>query len=191
MHAVRSALAAVAMLGLLLGTQGCLVVSLNPAYDDESIGFEPGLIGGWLDPEDNCSLQIDRGEWNSYRIHYVYPIETGDVTGHLTSIGDVRYLDVMPAAGVDRGSFLVPVHIPLRITLEGDRLELTPLSYDWFTARQRATASVTAAVPGLALTVDQKGNALIASPADRLRAWLRRQPADGPMFGAPAVFRRK
>ncbi len=177
------------MIGLLLATQGCLVVSLSPSYDDDSIGFDPGLIGAWLDSDDNSSLQIDRGEWKSYRIHYVHPIENGDVTGYLTSIGDTRYLDLMPAAGIDRGSFLVPVHVALRVVLDDDRLELTPLSYDWFATRLRARPG--AAVPGLAAALDQKENALIVSPTAKLREWLRRQPADGAMFGAAAVFRRK
>lgn len=179
---------AVALVVLLLGAPGCLVVSLNPVYDDESIGFEPGLLGTWEDPDDNSSLRIERGEWRSYRIHYVHPIEKGEVTGYVTAVGDARYLDLMPAAGVDRGSFVVPVHVPLRMVLDGDRLELTPLSYDWFQGRLRAKG---APVQGLALAFDQKENALIVSPPGRLREWLRRQPADGPMFGAAAVFHRQ
>lgn len=188
---MRSRIAAVALTGLLLGAPGCLVVSLNPAYDDESIAFEPGLIGGWVDADDNGSLQIDRGDWKSYRIHYVHPIETGDVTGYLTAIGDTRYLDVMPAAGVDRGAFLVPIHVLLRVALDGDRLELTPLSYDWLGGRLRARGGSPAAVPGLAVALDQKENVVIVSPAATLREWLRRQQADGPVFGAAAVFHRK
>jgi hypothetical protein len=166
---------------------GCLVVSVNPAYDDDSIGFDPGLVGTWQDVEDNASLTIERGEWKSYRVHYVHPIETGDLTGYLTAVDDARYLDLMPARGEDRGSFLVPVHALLRVQLEGDRLELAPLSYDWFFDRLHAKLGV----PGLNVALDQKENALIVSPGARLREWLRRQPADGPTFGAPAVFSRK
>lgn len=185
-------LTALALLAVVIGAPACLVVSLNPAYDDESVGFEPGLIGAWQDDDDNCSLQVDRGEWRSYRIHYVHPIETGDVTGFVTSVGDARYLDLMPAGGVDRGSFVVPVHLPLQFVLDGDRLELTPLSYDWFSSRiAPRAAGRSAGVAGLTLARDQKQNALIVSPAARLREWLRRQPAEGPMFGAAAVFRRK
>lgn len=185
-------LTALAMSALLLGAAGCLVVSLNPAYDDQSIGFEPGLIGAWQDADDNCSLQIERGEWKSYRIHYVHPIESGDVTGYLTSVGDLNYLDLMPPGGVDRGSFVVPVHLPLQLVLDGDRLELAPLSYDWFTGRMRRLGgSPDRAVAGLALARDQKENALIVSPTARLRDWLRRQAADAPVFGAAAVFHRK
>ena len=77
-------------------------------------------------------MEVERAEWKSYRIHYVHPIETGDLTAYLTSVGDERYLDLMPARGTDRGSFLIPVHGVLRVRVDADRLELTPLSYDWF-----------------------------------------------------------
>ena len=85
---------------------GCLVLSLNPLYEDETIGWDPALLGGWQDVDDKSSMEIERGEWKSYRIKYVHPIETGTLTGYLTAIGDDRFLDVMPARGEDRGSFL-------------------------------------------------------------------------------------
>jgi hypothetical protein len=166
---------------------GCLVLSLNPAYDAESIGWDPGLVGTWDDLDDNAWIQIERAEWKSYRVHYVHPIETGDVTGYLTSVGDDRFLDLMPARGSDRGSFMVPVHACVRVTLDGDRLELTPLSYDWFLDRLRKRRPV----PGLAIVEDQKENALVVSATAQWRDWLRLQPRDGAMFGAAAVFTRR
>jgi hypothetical protein len=166
---------------------GCLVLSVNPGFDDNTIAWDPNLAGTWVDAEDNASLRIERGEWRSYKMHYVHPIETGDLTGYLTVIGDDRYLDVMPARGEDRGSFLVPVHVLLRLRLQGDRLELSPLSYDWFADRLRAGQ----AIPGLAVAFDQKENALVFAPVDRWRDWLRVQSVDGPLFGAPATFERK
>jgi hypothetical protein len=171
----------------LAGSAGCLVVSVNPSYDDTSISWDPDLVGAWENKDDRASLEIERGEWKSYRIHYVHAIETGDLTGYLTTIGKERYLDVMPARGEDHGSFLVPVHVVLRVQRQGDHLELTPLSYDWFFDRLRAGR----AVPGLRVTRDREDNALILSPVGGLRAWLRAQPSDGPMFGAAAVFTRR
>jgi len=165
---------------------GCLVLSVNPVYDAESLGWEPALLGAWQDADDRSSMQIDRDEWRSYRIHYIHPIEKGDLTGYLTAVGDDRYLDLMPARGEDRGSFVVPVHAVLRVRLDGDQLELTPLSYDWFIDRLR----VSTPVPGLAVALDQKENALIVAPTAALRDWLRRQPRTGRAFGAPAVFTR-
>jgi hypothetical protein len=166
---------------------GCLVLSLNPAYDAETIGWEPALLGAWADADDKSSMDVEGGEWKSYRIKYVHPIETGTLTGYLTIIGDDRFLDVMPARGEDRGSFVIPAHVVLRVKLDGDRLELTPLSYDWMNERLRAGTRI----PGVAAVLDQKDNALFVSPTAALRAWLRKQPREGPMFGAAATFTRK
>jgi hypothetical protein len=171
----------------LLLCSGCLVLSLEPAYDDDSLGWDPDLIGAWRDAEDNTSMTIEAAEWRSYRVHYEHPSEKGDVTAFLTIVGDDHYLDLMPPRGQDRGSFLLPAHAVLRIELSGDQLVLTPLSYDWFADRLRAGRS-----PGAALSAvfDQKQNALIVSPTARLRAWIRAQPKDGAMWGAPATFTR-
>ncbi len=171
---------------VLAGSPACLVVSLNPGYDDHTIAWEPNLIGTWQDADDKAMLRIERGEWRSYRLHYEHPIESGELTGYLTIVGNERYLDVMPVRGQDRGSFLVPIHALLHLELEGDRLELTALSYDWFAERVKAEQSI----PGLNVAMDQKENALIVSPTDRIRAWLRLQPLDGPMFGPSATLTR-
>ena len=145
------------------------------------------LVGNWVDAEDKASIQIERSEWKSYRIHYVHPIETGDLTGYLTAVGNERYLDVMPARGADRGSFLLPLHALLHLKLDGDTLELTPLAYDWFAEQLRAGK----VIPGLNATLDQKENVLLMTPVDRFRDWLRVQSVDGPAFGAGATFARK
>ena len=92
----------------------------------------------------------------------------------------------MPIRGKDPGSFLVPVHALLHVHLDGDTLEVTPLSYDWFFDRSAAGAKTA----GLDYTFDQKENALIVSPTAALRSWLRQQPLDGPIFAARAVFTR-
>jgi hypothetical protein len=176
-----------ALLTALSGASGCLVLSLNPIYDEESIGWDQNLLGSWQNAEDNTSIDVERGEWKSYRVRYVHPIESGSLTGYLTSIGDDRFLDVMPARGEDRGSFLIPVHGFVKLRLEGDRLEITPLSYDWFSDRVRTSQRIA----GLSVVIDQKENALIASSTAVLRSWVRAQPADGRMFGPAAVFTRK
>lgn len=170
-----------------LSTSGCLVLSLHPWHDGTAIEWDAALIGVWMNTDDNISVEIERSEWKSYRIKYVHPIESGTLTGYLTTIGGDRFIDVMPVRGEDRGSFLIPVHAVLRVRIEQDRIEVTPLSYDWFYERMRNRTSP----PGLHVLKDQKENALIASPALRLRGWLRVQPPQGPMFGATAVFTRK
>lgn len=169
-----------------LGAPGCLVLSLHPGYDDSSLVWEPGLLGRWQSADDNVSVEIERDEWRSYRIRFVHPIETGDLTGYLLSVGGSRYLDVAPPRGRDPGSFLVPVHALLRVTLENDRLEATPLSYDWLRDRLRSPKKI----PGLHVAFDQKENALITSPTAGIRTWLRSLPAASPAFGATTTFTR-
>lgn len=164
----------------------CLVLNVHPLYDDETLTWEPALVGSWLDEDDRASLQIDRGEWKSYTIRYAHPVETGQVTGYLTAVGDDRFLDVMPSRGQDRGAFLIPVHAVLRLRLEGDQLELTPFSYDWMADRLRTES----AVPGLHVAFDQKENALIVSPTGRVRSWLRQKTYESAVFGASAIFMR-
>jgi hypothetical protein len=165
---------------------GCLVVSVHPVYDQDTIRWDPALVGSWRDADDDVTIDIEADEWRSYRIHYVHPIETGDLSAYLTIVGDDRYVDLTPVRGKDHGSFLVPVHASVRVRLDGDSLEVTPLSYDWFADRARSRSGVV----GLSFAFDQKSNVLILSATDALRAWVRRQPADGPTFGASAVFTR-
>jgi hypothetical protein len=172
---------------VLLVAPGCLVLTVNPSHDRDALVWEPALLGTWIDGDDNASMTIERGEWQSYKIDYAHPIEKGQLTGYLTTIGKAQFLDVMPARGQDHGAFLLPVHASLRVQLEGDRLELTALSYDWFFDRLKKKA----AVPGLTVALDEKENALIVSPTAVLRAWMARQKAGGAAFGASAVFTRK
>lgn len=170
----------------LLTAPGCLVLTISPSHDRDSLVWEPALVGEWQSQDDNSSLSIQQSEWQSYAIEYVHPIEKGRLTGYLTTIGRERFLDVMPARGEDRGAFLLPLHALVRVGLEDDRLELTPLSYDWFFDRLKKKAPIA----GLHVVLDEKENALILSPAAAVRAWLRKQVADGPVFGAGAVFTR-
>lgn len=165
--------------------QGCLVLSLQPAYDDESIAWDPALVGDWRDADDVSTIHVEAAEWRSYKIHYEHPSEKGDLTAYLTIVGDDRYIDVTPVRGTDWGSFLLPAHGVLRIVLEGDTLTLTPLSYDALSTRLR---SGRAAAPGLSAVMDQKQNVLITSPTPQLRAWLRTTPATSPVWGASATF---
>lgn len=176
-----------ALAAALSFSSGCLVLTLNPAYTEDTLTWDPSLLGAWYDAEDNVLVQIERGEWKSYRVRYEHPIEKGDLTGYLTAVGNERFFDVMPVRGEDRGSFLIPVHAVLRVRVDGDTLQVTPLSYDWFSARTRTGRTM----PGLTVTRDQKENVLITSPAGRLRSWLRAQAPDGAMFGASATFTRK
>ncbi len=186
--AIRPHTSAILLVALLVScatSSGCLVLSLQPAYDADSIDWEPGLVGSWFDAEDGVALTFEAAEWRSYRLHYEHPSEKGDLTAYMTLVGDEHYLDVAPLRGEDHGSFLSPVHAVLRVALDGDQLTLTPLSYDYFSARMKSREPI-----GLTAVFDQKQNALITAPTPRLRAWLRGVPPTSNVWGAEASFSR-
>src|SRR5215203_1760276 len=117
---------------VLLTAPACLVVSVSPSHTRDSLVWEPALLGDWQSVDDASSMRVERGEWQSYSIEYAHTVEKGRLTGYISTIGKDRYLDVMPARGEDHGSFLLPLHVVLRMKLDSDQLELTPFSYDWF-----------------------------------------------------------
>jgi hypothetical protein len=165
----------------------CLVVSLHPIYDPDALVWDPALVGTWQSTDDETTIEIEQDEWRSYRIQYRYPIETGELTGYLTTIGEEHFLDVMPVRGTDRGAFVLPVHAVARVRIAGGRLELTPLSYDWFLDRAKKGN----AIGKLGVTIDQKQNVVLVSPAAAVRQWLAGQAKDAEMFGPTTVFIRK
>jgi len=165
-------------------SSGCLVVALQPAYDDDSIVFDERLVGQWENPEDRTAATIDRGEWKSYKVTYVDRSTTTVFHGDLTKIGAALFLDLTQARGADPGPFLIPVHGVYRVSLEGDRLSATGLDYEWFTkamARRKAGR--------LTLAFDGRRNVAIAASTPELRAWLARAPDEA--FGIAMTFERK
>jgi len=186
-RAVLRAAARLAALIAAAAASGCLVLALQPSYDDASLAWDPELVGTWVNDDDRVTVTIERGEWKSYRIAYEHPIEKGLLTGYLTVVDDRQYLDVSPVRGEDHGSFLIPVHAVLRIQRTAEALTVQALDYD-----RMAMAAKKGGVEGLALTIDQKQNVLVTDTTSAMRKWLARIAATPEVwFGAGAVFKRK
>jgi hypothetical protein len=167
-----------------VAASGCLVVSLQPAYDEQSVLFDEGLLGQWENAEDGERAMIERGEWRSYRISYSDHSSTRALQGNLTKVGGALVLDVTEMRGADPGPFLVPVHGILRITVDGSTLTVARLDYDRF---MRTRTQKNGALPPSA--IDDRRNAVITVPTSELRRWIGAAPADA--FSVPATFTRK
>lgn len=175
------------LLVIVATSPACLVATLHPLYGHETIAWDPALVGTWQSEDDATLLRVARDEWRSYRIEYEHPIETGALTGYLTAIGDLYYMDVMPVRGAEHGAFVLPVHAAVRIRrVDDERLELTPLAYDAFLDAARGRTGV----GGLAFVLDQKQNAVVSSPTSELRRWIGRQGASSRLMGPTTTFRR-
>jgi hypothetical protein len=167
-----------------LGSSGCLVLSLQPAYDNESVVFDEALVGQWENADDQTSAAIERAEWRSYKIAYTDRFATRLFHGNLTKIGAPTLLDLTEIRGADPGPYLVPVHGVFKVAIDGDTLTVADLDYNWF------LRALTQKLLGrLAAAVDDRRNVILTLPTSELRRWLTGAPAGA--FGAAATFTRK
>ena len=162
----------VVVLAAALASSGCLVLSLQPAYDAASVVYDEALIGTWVNTEDETSATVERGEWRSYKVAYTDRFSTRAFHGNLTRIGTATWLDLTEVRGRDDGPFLLPVHGIFRVSVAGDVLSVAPLDYGWFT---RAIEQKPAGLP--IATLDDRRNVVVSSSTADLRRWLTSAPA--------------
>jgi len=171
------------LLCLPLLASACVVVSLQPVYDDSSVVFDQALVGNWVNAEEETSVAIERAEWRSYKVAYTDRFATRNFHGNLTRIGDATWLDLTEVRGEEGGPFLLPVHGVYRVSVAGDVLSASPLEYGWM------TRAIDQKGPrGLNAIVDGRRNVVIASPTAELRKWLASAPAEA--VGVPTNYKR-
>jgi len=176
--------ASIAFLACLpLVSSACIVVSLQPVYDDSSVVFDQALVGTWVNAEDETAATIERAEWKSYKVAYTDRFATRTFHGNLTKIGDATWLDLTEVRGEEGGPFLLPVHGIFRVSVAGDVLSASPVEYGWLTR-----AIEQKAIKGLIATLDGRRNVVIASPTADLRKWLAAAPAEA--VGVPVAYKK-
>lgn len=166
-------------------SSGCLVTMLQPAFDDESIAFEPALVGTWVREEDGLAVTVARGEWRSYHLAYTDRFGTSRYTAFLTSIGKASYLVVRPEDGVERQGYLLTSHGVLKIEIGDGEVKVAELDYDAVLDRVKASAL------GIAAGVDVKQNVVITADTKRLRRWIDAHRASPGWWGEWKTFVRK
>jgi hypothetical protein len=168
---------------LALVSSGCIVVSLHPAYDDSSIQYDDGLIGSWKSDDEDTTVQFEPGEWRSYRVTLTTPRSTATLSGHLTKIGSMDVLDLMPATGIDLATLSIAVHVIVRIHRDGDALTASAMDYE---AARRA-------VPrpfGIQAVMDERQNVVLTASTADLRRVVSAQTPGTEMFAAATTLRR-
>jgi hypothetical protein len=171
------------MLAVAVASGGCFVVTLSPAYDDQSIVFDDALIGRWDNAEDRTSVVIDRAEWRSYKLTYTDRSTTYAFQGNLTTIDGEQFLDLTRPRGSDAGPLLMQVHAVYRVRRGADRLTAAAIDYGWVTRAMNEKR-----LGRLLAAIDDRRNAVIAARTEDLRAWLAKAPPDA--FAAAMTFKR-
>lgn len=174
----------IAAIAALLSS-ACLVVSLQPVYEPDTIAFDPALLGTWVAGDDDLSVAFERAGWHSYHLTVQERDNRTRLSARLTRVGEQRYLDVSSLDGADVAPLLLPVHGLYRLDLEGDVLSLADLNYEQLERLARGGAT------GLPMAIDARKNVVITASTADLRLWLVLHAADDGLFAAPTILRRQ
>ena len=169
-----------------LASGGCLVLALNPIYDDQTIEFDEKLVGTWDHAEDGTSVVVARGAWRSYDVTCTARGTTLKLTAYATRIGDARFLDLGPEHGTDPVPLAVPAHAVLRIQLVGDTLTASGFDYEWW---MRAAGPGGQGVPGHA--IDERKNLVLTAPTPALRKWIAGSLGTDEAYGEALTLTRR
>lgn len=121
--------------GLLL-LVGC-IPSLNPIYTDETLTFDPALLGVWKQPGAEASWEMSRLDDKSYRLVYTDDQgQHGRFVAHLAQLEDELFLDVYPKdAKLDANGFykihLLPIHTIYRVRKSQGQVALAAIDFKW------------------------------------------------------------
>lgn len=158
--------------------------SLHPIYDNDSIGFDETLIGGWENRESEVLAVVSRAEWRSYSIAFTDRFGTTRFTAHMTSLGAARFLNVRPEDGLEKPAFVVVTNGILQIEIEQESVRVREPDYGAVLARVRAGKL------GLQAATDAKQNVIITASSSKLRAWLRHAVKDQTLWADWKTFTR-
>ncbi len=171
---------------MLTGASGCIVVAVDHFYADSALTFDDRLVGTWLDAADHVTIVVEPAEWRSYRIHYDHPTEKGVLTGYLFKVGPAMYLDLMPLRGQDLGSFALPAHSLVQLSVGSD-VVVRSLRFDWF-----ASAMADRTLPATLHAIrGERSQIVLSADHNALNTWLLGRPADDPAFGPDVVFKKQ
>ena len=167
-----------------LVSAGCLVASLHPVYDDESILFDEALVGTWQNRESEITVVVGRGEWRSYNVAYTDRFGTTKFTGYLTTVGTARFLNIRPEDGLERPAFLLATNGILQVEIEAARVRVREPEYGTVLVRLNAGKL------GVDAAIDLKQNIVITVSTAKLRSWLLAALKDETMWADWKTFTR-
>jgi hypothetical protein len=123
------------MIGLTL-IAGC-VPSLNPVYTDETLTFEPALVGVWKQPATRARWNFSQLDEKSYRLEYTDEKgQHGRFIGRLAKLDGELFLDLYPEEITTEGNgfydfHLIPIHTIYRVRVAEGGLKLAAIDFLW------------------------------------------------------------
>lgn len=157
------------LMGLTL-LLGC-VPSLNPVYTDQSLRFDPNVVGVWAQANGKDKWEFTKRDDTSYRLVYTDKQgRQGRFLARLAEIEGTRFLDLFPeetdtsASGFYR-FHLVPIHTVYLVKGTEPDLQLAAIDYRWL--EEFLTEN-----PDAIQFATFNGRKLITAPTDDVQAFV-------------------
>jgi len=106
-------------------------LSLHPLCTNEEVIFDPALVGQWETTSDE-NWVFRKMEDNHYNVTLKFDRSDSLVLeGRLLRLGDYTFMDVTSGEQVGDNLLVIPAHVFLRLSLEGDSLGIAYLDDSW------------------------------------------------------------
>jgi hypothetical protein len=153
---------------LLLG--GCLP-SLNAVFTDESLVFDPAVVGVWTQPGAKAKWDFTQRDAKSYRLLYTDAEgREGRFIAHLAEIEGTLFVDLFPdkmetGASTFYDIHLVPLHTVYLVRQTEPKLQMASIDYGWLD-------KFLTEHPDAIQHAVFNGTKLITAPTDELQAFV-------------------
>jgi len=172
---------------------GC-VPSLHRLYDEQTLVFEPGLLGRWTQGEDIWTnvLTFERGEDKSFRLTIVDKDDKlGQFVVHLVRLNGRLFMDVFPGEMADETvhdlykRHLIPGHLFWKVDSLEPRLRLRAVNPDAVSRMVKENPTCTQLE-----ILDETGQWVLTADTRRLQEFVVRLADANDGFGPAEEFTR-
>ena len=178
-----------ALLLALLSMVGC-TLSLHPLFTDKDTVFESALVGAWQNDQEGATWFL-RQAGGSYLLETDMKDQPrGQFTAQLGLIGQHRFLQILPLKPAALGKSVYGGHFIQafsfwRVTLDEDKLILTPLDSEWV---QRMLKEEKLEIKHEQL---ETGPFVLTASTPELQAFILKYVNDPEAFGKSLQFERR
>ena len=172
----------------------CVILSLHPFAGSEDKIFKEELLGKWENKAEaiamtfDATLQADKKK--GYMVLYSDSGKSAKFEAALTEIEGTWFMDYVARpkfrTKFERfscGIHMIAGHALWRLTMSGNRLEISSLSYDWFENRIKKKE-----LRGLQYEILQDDRIVLTSPTKELREFIAKNKKEKGLFRKPLVL---
>jgi len=167
---------------------GCYVQSLQPAYTDKTLAYDPDLVGTWVSNEDEeYVFTLSDTTRGMYTLLSDQGGSQARFEAALFQVGGAAFLDIYPDAPETDNTFymdhLLRVHNILRVEMDADTLWVQDFDAEWL---QNAIDKKKVRVPSVPLD----GAILLTGSTNELQTFIAKYAKTKEAFSEPARFIR-